>query len=67
MVRTAVAERSSDVLNSHADLDPKNTLLRTDGSLAAVDWDAARPVSAGQELVQIMLDWSVRGYAGCRV
>lgn len=61
MVRTAVAGPPDDVLDSHADLDPKNTLLCPDGSLAAVDWDAARPVSAGQELVAVALDWSVRG------
>lgn len=56
--RTTIPAPAHDLIDSHADLNPKNALLRPDGSLAAVDWDAARTVSAGQELVQVALDWA---------
>ncbi|WP_433384853.1 phosphotransferase [Actinoplanes sp. CA-142083] len=55
-----VAEQPARVLvvDSHRDLDRKNTLLGVDGVLMAVDWDAAGPVSAVQEVVAVALDWS---------
>ena len=46
------------VVDSHRDLDRKNTLRRADGVLMALDWDAAGPVSAVQEAVSVALDWS---------
>lgn len=46
------------VVDSHGDLDPKNTLRGADGVLMAVDWDAAGPVVAVQEAVSVALDWS---------
>jgi hypothetical protein len=45
------------VVDSHRDLDPKNTLLRDDGVLLAVDWDAAGPVCAVREAVAVALDF----------
>jgi hypothetical protein len=44
------------VVDSHCDLDRKNTLLGD--VLVALDWDAAGPVSAVQEAVSVALDWS---------
>jgi hypothetical protein len=44
-------------VGSHRDLDPKNTLVGRAG-LLAVDWDAAGPISAAREAVQVALDWS---------
>lgn len=44
-------------VDSHGDLDPKNTLL-ADGRLLAVDWDAAGPRSSAREAVSLSLDWS---------
>lgn len=54
-----VAEAPAEVLvvDSHGDLDPKNTLLRDDGVLIALDWDAAGPVSAVREAVAVALDF----------
>jgi hypothetical protein len=46
------------VVDSHRDLDPKNTLRGTDGVLLALDWDAAGPVCAVQEAVAVALDFS---------
>ena len=46
------------VVDSHRDLDRKNTLRTPDGVLMAVDWDAAGPVSAVHEAVGLALDWS---------
>ena len=46
------------VLDSHGDLDRKNTLRRVDGTLMALDWDAAGPVGAVHEAVGVALDWS---------
>ncbi len=45
------------VLDSHRDLDPKNALVTRSG-LLALDWDAAGPVPAAREAVQVGLDWS---------
>lgn len=44
-------------VDSHGDLDPKNTLL-AGGRLLAVDWDAAGPRSFAREAVSLGLDWS---------
>lgn len=44
-------------VDSHGDLDPKNTLL-VDETLLAVDWDAASPRSWAREAVALALDWS---------
>jgi hypothetical protein len=46
------------VVDSHRDLDPKNTLRRADGVLLALDWDAAGPVCAVQEAVAVALDFA---------
>lgn len=46
------------VVDSHGDLDRKNTLQRADGVLMAVDWDAAAAVGAVHEAVGLALDWS---------
>lgn len=46
------------VVDSHGDLDRKNTLRTGGGVLMALDWDAAGPVSAVQEAVSVALDWS---------
>ncbi|GAA1866849.1 phosphotransferase [Asanoa iriomotensis] len=46
------------VVDSHRDLDRKNTLLRVDGMLLALDGDAAGPVGAVCEAVGLALDWS---------
>lgn len=46
-------------VDSHRDLDIKNTLRRhPDGLLAAVDWDAAGPVGAVHEAIGVAVDWS---------
>lgn len=45
------------VVDSHGDLDPKNTLLAAE-RLLAVDWDAAGPRSIAREAVSLALDWS---------
>jgi hypothetical protein len=46
------------VVDSHGDLDRKNTLRLLDGTLTAVDWDAAGPVPVVHETVGVALDWS---------
>jgi len=46
------------VVDSHCDLDRKNTLRGTDGGLMALDWDAAGAVGAVHESVGVALDWS---------
>jgi hypothetical protein len=46
------------IVDSHGDLDRKNTLLSADGVLMALDWDAAGPVSAVHEAVSVAMDWS---------
>lgn len=50
---------------SHGDLDSKNTLL-VQGTLMAVDWDAAGLRPAGREAVSVALDWSTtaEGFRG---
>jgi hypothetical protein len=45
------------MVDSHRDLDRKNTLLSADGVLMALDWDAAGPVGAVHEAVGLALDW----------
>lgn len=44
-------------VNSHGDLDPKNTLAVGD-DLMALDWDAARPQPIVREAASVALDWS---------
>jgi hypothetical protein len=56
--RVAQAPERVLVIDSHRDLDPKNTLRGTDGALLAIDWDAAGPVCAVQEAVAVALDFS---------
>ena len=56
--RVAPAPERVLVVDSHRDLDPKNTLRGTDGALLALDWDAAGPVCAVQEAVAVALDFS---------
>jgi Phosphotransferase enzyme family len=46
------------VVDSHGDLDRKNTLRLVDGTLMALDWDAAGPVGAVHEAVAVALDWA---------
>jgi Ser/Thr protein kinase RdoA (MazF antagonist) len=46
------------VVDSHGDLERKNTLRRGDGTVLALDWDAAGPVGAVHEAVGVALDWS---------
>jgi hypothetical protein len=46
------------VVDSHADLDRKNTLRRADGTLLALDWDAAGAVAAVHEVVGVAIDWA---------
>ena len=46
------------VVDSHRDLDRKNTLRTPQGRLIALDWDAAGPISAVHEAVALALDWS---------
>ena len=46
------------VVDSHGDLDRKNTLRGIDGVLMAVDWDAAGPVGAVHEAVGVALEWT---------
>jgi thiamine kinase-like enzyme len=50
--------RPTAFVDSHGDLDPKNTLV-ADGRLLAVDWDAAGPRSFAREAVSLALDWSL--------
>jgi hypothetical protein len=46
------------VVDSHRDLDRKNTLLSPAAVLMALDWDAAGPASAVSDAVGVALDWS---------
>lgn len=48
------------MVDSHRDLDRKNALVRKDGKLLALDWDAAGPIGAVHEVVALALDWSDR-------
>jgi hypothetical protein len=56
--RVAAAPDRVLVVDSHRDLDPKNTLRRPDGVLLALDWDAAGPAGAVQEAAAVAVDWS---------
>jgi hypothetical protein len=56
--RVAGAPERVLVVDSHRDLDPKNTLRGADGALLALDWDAAGPVCAVQEAAAVALDFS---------
>ena len=54
-------ERGPDrvlVVDSHRDLDRKNTLHDDGGTLLALDWDAAGPTAAVAEAAGVALDWS---------
>ena len=46
------------VVDSHRDLDRKNTLRTGHGTLLALDWDAAGATSAVHEAAALALDWS---------
>jgi hypothetical protein len=46
------------VVDSHRDLDRKNTLRTAEDVLVALDWDAAGPISAVHEAVSVAVDWS---------
>lgn len=47
------------IVDSHRDLDRKNTLRRSDdGALIALDWDAAGVTCVIQEAVAVALDWA---------
>lgn len=54
---TSVGPAVVQTVESHRDLDPKNALVGRSG-LLAVDWDAAGPVAAAREAVEVALDWS---------
>jgi Phosphotransferase enzyme family len=57
--RVAAAPDRILVVDSHRDLDRKNTLRRDhDGALIALDWDAAGPAGAAHEAMAVALDWS---------
>jgi len=56
--RVASGPTRVPVVDSHGDLDRKNTLRRPDGALVALDWDAAGPVGAVHEAVGVALDWA---------
>ena len=56
--RMASAPATVLVVDSHRDLDRKNTLATAAGVLAALDWDAAGPMSAVHEAVGLALDWA---------
>ncbi len=51
------ASRSRRVL-SHRDLDAKNLLRGRRGDLIVIDWDAAGPVDAQWDAVNVAMDWS---------
>jgi hypothetical protein len=53
-------------VDGHRDLDRKNTLRRPDGTLLALDWDAAGPTTAVWEAVGVALDWAELDPAGVR-
>ncbi|MBL7261396.1 aminoglycoside phosphotransferase family protein [Paractinoplanes lichenicola] len=55
--RVAQAPPQTLVVDSHRDLDRKNTLRDGGGRLLALDWDAAGPISAIHEAVALALDW----------
>lgn len=54
---TAATGLTTAHVDSHGDLDPKNTLA-VDGALAALDWDAAGPQAMLREAASVALDWS---------
>jgi len=56
--RVASGPDRVQVVDSHGDLDRKNTLRLADGTLMALDWDAAGPVGVLHEAVSVALDWS---------
>ncbi|TCC03968.1 phosphotransferase [Kribbella soli] len=54
---TAGAPARLLAVDSHRDLDRKN-VLRSEHGVLAVDWDAAGPIPAVQEVVAVALDWA---------
>lgn len=54
---TAAPGLETSHVDSHGDLDPKNTLA-VDDSLMALDWDAAGPRPVAREATSVALDWS---------
>jgi Ser/Thr protein kinase RdoA (MazF antagonist) len=53
-------------VDTHGDLDPKNTLL-VSGHLLALDWDAAQPEPAAREAAAMALDWTTDPQAFAQV
>lgn len=45
----------------HRDLHPDNALQAPDGSLRALDWEDAGPVSPTRELAKVLMQWHVLG------
>lgn len=45
----------------HRDFHPDNALLALDGSLRALDWEDAGPVSPTRELAKVLVQWHVLG------
>lgn len=53
-----ITKRSANLpVPGHRDADPKNVLVSADRTVMLLDWDAAGPIDAGQELTALMLDW----------
>lgn len=50
-------------LVGHRDFHPDNALLASDGSLRALDWEDAGPVSPARELAKVLVQWHVVGDA----
>lgn len=53
-------------VNTHGDLDPKNTLA-TEGGLLALDWDAAGPQPLCRDAATVALDWGISPHGFSRV
>ncbi|HEX8132956.1 MAG TPA: phosphotransferase, partial [Actinomycetes bacterium] len=47
----ALRRQGRPMLRSHRDLDPKNAVVRPDGTVALLDWDYAGPTLAASELL----------------
>ncbi len=51
-------ELDSDLVVSHADLDPKNVMWDSQGEPCLIDWEGAGLVSPSVELLDVALNWS---------